>query len=122
MPIITHGFDENEFDSVVVETYSKNSGFDEKISKHRLKLGKVNDSQRIARSFNLPKTITTIYDLKIVFSDSLSYRITDIKTEWVPRWCQSFCGYECTLSSFKLNGKLDESQSNILIKEPSFIN
>ena len=119
--IITHGFYENEFDSILVETYSKNSDFDEKISEQQTEqLGKVYDSERVARSFNLPKTITTKYDLKIIFNDSLSYQITEMKTEWIPRWCQSFCGYERTLSSFKLNGKLDEKQSNISIKEPNF--
>lgn len=120
LPVITHGFYEGKFDSVLVEIYSKNSSFDKKINEYRLELGKVNDVERISRSFNLPKTITTHYDLKIVFSDSLSYKITEMKTEWIPRWCQSFCGYQCTLSSFKLNGKLAGNQSNIFIKEPNF--
>jgi hypothetical protein len=120
LPVITHGFYEHEFDSVLIETYANNSHFDEKFSEYSIELGKVRDSERVARSFNLPKAITTNNDLKIIFSDDLSYKVTEMKTEWIPRWCQSFCGYSCTLSSFKLNGKLDQSGGNIRIKAPNF--
>lgn len=120
LPLITHGFIGKEYDTVVIQTYRKNEMFDSLVRSYRVELRSVRDTQRQERSLNFPREITTSSDLKIIFNDSLEYRITDIKTDWVPRWCNDFCGYECTITSFKINDSLDADLGNIFIKEPSF--
>jgi hypothetical protein len=105
---------------VIIQTYRKNSTFDSLVASYKVELRSIVDTQRQERSLYFPKEITTNSDLKIIFNDSLEYRITDFKTDWVPRWCNDFCGYECTITTFKMNGILDDRMSNMLIKEPSF--
>lgn len=119
MPIITYGFSTSNYDSVTIQLYDKNSKFEIMQEELTIELGKVTDSSRITRYLNLPETVTTESDFMIIFNDSLQYRITEMKTEWVERYGHSFIGYECTLVSYKINGELDDSESNICISEPS---
>ncbi len=120
LPVITHGFYPDTYDSVVVETFLKNSNFDSLLKRYKIKLTSVMDKERVQRDFALPKDITTATDIRFTFNDSLEYKITDIQKGWVPRWCQSFCGYECTMTSFKINDSLDNDGGNIFIEEPNF--
>ncbi len=120
LPIITHGFSEKDYVNVKIRTFVKNSAFDSLVNEFTIPLAEVTDDERIERYIRLPEDLTTNFDWKFIFSDSLSYEISEMKTEWVPRFCQAFCGYECTLSSFKLNGKSDEGMGNIFFKEPDF--
>jgi hypothetical protein len=119
LPVITHGFYSDTYDSVIVETFVKNSKFDTLLKKYVLKLSSIRDKERVERDFSLPKEITTGTDIKISLNDSLIYKITEIQTAWVPRWCQSFCGYECTMTSFKINDSIDNDGGNIFIEEPN---
>lgn len=120
LPVITYGFYPDSYDSVIIESFVKNSKFDSLLNRFTIKLSSVSDKERVERDFSLPKQITTVSDIKMTFNHTLVYKITEIKTAWVPRWCQSFCGYECTMSSFKLNDSLDNDGGNIFIEEPNF--
>lgn len=119
LPIITHGFHTDVYDSVIVETFVKNSNFDTLLNSYVLKLSNIRDIQRIDRQISLPKEITTGMDFKIAFNPNLVYKITEIQTSWVPRWCHDFCGYQCTMTSFKINDSL-YGTGNIFIQEPNF--
>ena len=75
LPVITHGFYPNTYDSVVVETFLKNSNFDTLLNRYKIKLTFVMDKERVQRDFTLPKEITTATDIRLIFNDSLEYKI-----------------------------------------------
>lgn len=122
LPIIMRGFAPENYNSVSIETYRKNSKFDSLISVFYLNIDKPNKMRKNERMLRLPAEITTGYDWNIVFNDSLSYKLTEMTTEWEPRWCESFCGYACTLNSYKLDGELDDRASNIHLEAPAYKN
>jgi hypothetical protein len=111
--ITTSGFPIDIYDSVIVQTYVKNSKFDTTISEYTVPL---------RDQLDLPETVTTGFDLKIIIYDSLEFKITEMKTAWDPKYCQDFCGYTCDLVSSRLNGILEKDGRNICIKKPTFVN
>lgn len=120
LPVITHGFYPGKYDSVLIQCYAKNSAFDSLLVQRSVALSPVNDQERMERDFTIPEDFTSAYDMKFVFADSLVYRLTEMEPGWIPRWCNSFCGYECTLLSFKINDSLNADAGNIYLQEPSF--
>ncbi len=118
-PIITHGYTAEKFDTVIIMTYIKNSNFDSLVSTFTLmNTGEIYDKEGKAKSFSLPKEITSNFDMLIIIGKEDSYKITEVKTDWVPRMCQSFCGYECTITNFLVNGHGEGG--NIILKNPDF--
>lgn len=112
-------FDINNYNSVVIQTYIKNSNFDTIIKEYKIIIGDVEDKLRQERDIVLPESITTNTDLRIIFNDTLKYDVTEMKTKWEGRYAQSFVGYQCTLVSYKLNGE-ENGEGNIYIDEPRF--
>lgn len=117
-PAITHGFHTKEFDTVTIETYIKNTNFDSLVSSFKvLNDAKSYGNDAYQKGFSFPKEVTSAFDLFISIGKE-KYRITDVKTDWVPRMCQSFCGYDCTITNFEVNGQ--RSGGNIILRNPHF--
>ncbi|MBD3635991.1 MAG: hypothetical protein HUJ25_01515 [Crocinitomicaceae bacterium] len=120
LPIITHGFSESKYNSATVQTFEKGSNFETNhLKQFGIQLDKYSDIARQTRTFSLPKEVTTAYDLKIIFSGDLEYKITEMTVDWEENWYIEE-GYECNLIAYKLNGKLDSRGSNIIINEPNY--
>lgn len=115
----THGYVAEKFDTVIIQTYVKNSHFDSLVATFKvLNNGEINDKQRQSKSFSLPEEITTDFDLLIVMGKRDSFEITKVKTGWVPRMCQSFCGYSCTITTLLINGEREGWR--IFLRNPNF--
>ena len=119
-PVVTYGFSPETYDSVTVQSFVKNSKFDSLLGTYVVLLEKIRDNEGKERDFNLPKPITNETDLKLIFNDTLVYKITELKMEWVPRWGESFIGYGPQLTSYRLNDSLNTNGGNIFIQEPNF--
>ena len=117
LPITTHGFPVSKFDTILCFVNNQSG---QTIDTLKLKLSNVRDKERLARSISLPESFTTKNNIELHFNDTLIYKISNFKTDWVPRYCQKFCGYQCTFTTFDINGITDSSGSNIHIKNPSF--
>ena len=118
-PVITHGYKGDEFDTVIVKTYIKNSHFDSLVSAFIiLNNRKIEDKEGQTKSFSMPKEVTSNFDLWIEIGKRDHYKITEVQTDWIPRMCQSFCGYECTITTFLVNGQREGG--NISLKNPDF--
>lgn len=119
LPMRTHGYTAEKFDTVIVKTYIKNSNFDSLVSTFEvLNDRESNDKIRQEKGFSLPKEITTDFDLLIVMGKRDNFKITEIQTDWVARYCQSFCGYECTITHYLLNGQGEGG--NVVLKNHDF--
>ena len=119
--IETYGFNPENYDTVKVESFVKNSRFDTLIHSYKIKLFPLSSEDTCkARDLTLLKKTTTNADIQLTFNDTLKYKITDIQTEWVPQMCEALCGYTCRIVSFKVN---DEEfwHWNIIIIAPNFI-
>lgn len=119
-PIITYGFDPENYDSVIVQSFVKNSRFETLIHSYKIQLSTISSDTCKVRFLTLLKETTTNADIQLTFNDTLKYKITDIQTEWVPLMCEALCGYTCRIVSFKVN---DEEfwHWNIIIIAPNFI-
>jgi len=118
-PIKTYGFNPENYESVKVESFVKNSRFDTLIHSYKIKLSPISSDTRKVRYLTISKETTTDVDIQITFNDTLKYKITDIQTEWVPIRCEALCGYTCRIVSYKVN---DEEfwHWNIIIIAPNF--
>jgi hypothetical protein len=116
----TQGYNDKNYDIVIVETYKKNSRFDSLIKRYEIKNdGEIYDSTRMQKSFNLPKEIYSNVDFKIIFDKTDEYKITKVNTGWTPRMGNNkFVGYQCRIQNFEVNGK--KVGGNISLKNPKF--
>jgi hypothetical protein len=119
-PASTEGYQSHRFDTIIIQTYVKNTHFDSLIKTFKV-LNSIHyrDAPKYRRGFSFPDEITSEFDLLIVIGKKDRYEITEVKTEWIPRYCQSFCGYDCTITTFLVNGQRDGG--NISLKNPDFV-
>nr|WP_294860778.1 hypothetical protein [uncultured Fluviicola sp.] len=118
-PANTDGYQSHRFDTITVQTYVKNSHFDSLIKTFKvLNTSHYRDDPKYRRGFSFPDEITSEFDLLITIEKKDHYKITEVKTKWIPRYCQSFCGYECTITTFLVNGQREGG--NLSLKNPDF--
>lgn len=120
LPVITHGFSEYKFNNVTIQTFKKGSQFKEDhLEQYDVQLNDYSDLQRSTRSFTIPNEVTTASDIRILFSEDLIFELTELSADWEENWYIE-AGYECSLVSYKLNGIIDSSGSNIIINAPDY--
>jgi hypothetical protein len=123
-PIITHGFEFSEIDTVWVSTYVRGSEFKKLITKEFLLTDKfIRDTIRKERYINLSRLKSlpkSNQDWRIKIGDTLIYDITEIKTDNVQH--RVMVGYVnmCEIVSYKFNGK-EKGRGNIFIQKSRFI-
>jgi len=118
-PTSTDGYQSHRFDTITIQTYVKNSHFDSLIKTFKvLNTNHYQDNPKYRRGFSFPDEVTSEFDLLIIIGKKDRYKITEVTTKWIPRMCQSFCGYDCTITTFLLNGQSEGG--NISLKNPYF--
>lgn len=117
--IITYGFHPDTYDSVLLQTFKNNSRFDTLIKTYKIPFGEITDTLKLTRELKLHPKIGTDTDLKIVFSDGLTYKITEILTFYIGTGCPPNICFECGFGPFKVNNK-ETSSKEIIIQRPGF--
>mgnify|MGYP001226036712 FL=1 len=114
--IYTYGFNHQKFDKIQLTVKDSVNKID---TSFQVKLSEIRDSSLNRRDIDLYLNVKTNHKIELNFGDSFTYEISDIKTEWIARYCHDFCGYECILSNCSIDGKIDSS-GLINIKHPQF--
>jgi len=114
-PCITHGFIGHKYDTVILKTYEKNSKFDHFLKQYTVIQDKVSDKRRKERGFSFPDEITSNFDIKICFKDSLIYNITNVKAGNY----RVYQGWICGVLGFEVNGE-SFGHGNIILNHPNY--
>lgn len=105
-PVITNGFIGSEFDTVTIQRYYKNSKFDSLLEEYKVAIdvmsSREEDVSRARRTMDFPRGITSCNDYVFIFADSTRFAVDSIQPMWVKRYCNEFCGYDCTIVSYRM--------------------
>ena len=78
-PIITYGFDPENYDSVIVQSFVKNSRFETLIHSYKIQLSPISSDTCKVRFLTLLKETTTNADIQLTLNDTLKYLRTGAK-------------------------------------------
>jgi hypothetical protein len=100
----TEGFPVATYDTIWIETYVKNSKFDQLKWRYLVRHKQGWPLDEVNGNFDFPNEVTTYSDIRIRFSKDIDFKLTELQTAWVaPKTEADF--YKCTITTYKLNGK-----------------
>ena len=129
--LICYGFDYTSVKTIVFRTYKKGTDFKEFIKEYKSIMVKdllaeqkptSIDYIRKERPINIPEEINSDVDFILITTDSIEYRISEIKSVWQGLYGEEFLGWVCNLNSYKVNGEVSISNiKQIQISKPGFV-